>query len=377
MSKKKKTVEKPTSNIKLVFQSLYKNTAAVEGGRFAPTWLSILIFFLSIIFATIPQVITIGRTKGEDILNKNLYHTEVALVDFGNTLKDKNLDLIYEEGSNGYNLNDVSDTEGNNWESAFSENKTVLTDSENSEVNFHYYSFKDIRLTTRTVDGVVTYVDEEFEYLKVYYVGNIENVFTLNKQIQTPARALFSHFSSITDGKDISSTIIFDKQNIFFNLYNPVNIGKKDQKAVSFIGNASALTEKLSIAELITKVDENDINYTQKVVNNFKSYLNKMYTPVKNSNMLYASGITSAFYALLGLLIGLVTFLITRGKFNPYREFTFFQSMRIGAWLILSPALITLVLASFLGGQLGSMMFVMLVGIRSVWVSMRTLRPAP
>ncbi len=48
--------------------------------------------------------------------------------------------------------------------------------------------------------------------------------------------------------------------------------------------------------------------------------------------------------------------------------------MQIGCWLLLSPALITLVVGSFLP-QYAALIYVATLGMRSVWLTMKSLRP--
>lgn len=376
MSKNKKTKAKSdrASTGRVLFASLFNNNAAVEGGRFRPWWIAVMLFFVSIIIATIPSVINVARTKGQDILNGDLYHTEVALAKFGQALEDKNIDLVYEDSGNGkFELTDKT----NGWDTAFAENMIPLQDSAKVNVNFHYFSYKQTTLMTETVGKEVTRVEKEFEYLKVFYVGNLDNkVFVDSKsKIVTPYQMLQTHLGSLKE--DVTSYIIFDKKQVNFTLYNPINLSKSNKDPKSFTGRADDIKEVTSIKELTTKVEATSPNYAVKVLDNYKALFNVLYEPVKVFQMLSVAAISSGFYALLSLLIGLVVFLITRGKYNANNDFTFFQSMRVGFWLLLAPAILTLIIGPFVGQQIGTMLFVMLVGMRSVWMSMKTLRPAP
>jgi hypothetical protein len=64
---------------------------------------------------------------------------------------------------------------------------------------------------------------------------------------------------------------------------------------------------------------------------------------------------------------------------NPNRYLKFGESLKIGAWLLPAPALITLVLGFVLPVQYFQqyfpIIFIMTLGMRSVWLTMRTLNP--
>jgi hypothetical protein len=65
---------------------------------------------------------------------------------------------------------------------------------------------------------------------------------------------------------------------------------------------------------------------------------------------------------------------MTRGKMNPNNTMRFGQTMKIGAWSLLSPALLTLIVSGIFPDLAGSA-FVLLVGLRLMWLSSKYLRP--
>jgi hypothetical protein len=77
----------------------------------------------------------------------------------------------------------------------------------------------------------------------------------------------------------------------------------------------------------------------------------------------------------MALLMSVVIFIMTRGKNNPNKHFRFSSTMKIGAWSLLSPAILTLV-AGALFPEFAGTAFVLFVGLRLMWLSSRYLRPA-
>ena len=74
------------------------------------------------------------------------------------------------------------------------------------------------------------------------------------------------------------------------------------------------------------------------------------------------------------MIFGLVVFLLTRGKRNPFRVYTFWETQKIAYWAGVAPALLSLALG-FLLTQFSLMLFIFLFGMRLMWLSMKTMRP--
>ncbi|MDY5441573.1 MAG: hypothetical protein SPG64_05115 [Candidatus Enteromonas sp.] len=86
-------------------------------------------------------------------------------------------------------------------------------------------------------------------------------------------------------------------------------------------------------------------------------------------------GILSGVYVGLEFLFGLVLFLLTRGKRNPFRIYTFWETQKMSYWAGLAPALLALIMG-FIMPSFGMMGFIMFFGMRLMWMSMKNMRPA-
>ena len=81
-------------------------------------------------------------------------------------------------------------------------------------------------------------------------------------------------------------------------------------------------------------------------------------------------------YAGLMFFLGLMVFLLTRGKNNPFSSLNFWVCQKIAWWSAFSPAVLGMILGFVLSGNtIGSMAFVLLASLRIMWLSMRQLRP--
>jgi hypothetical protein len=86
------------------------------------------------------------------------------------------------------------------------------------------------------------------------------------------------------------------------------------------------------------------------------------------------TGLTFVVNSIMALLMSVVIFIMTRGKMNPNRSIKFLEAMKIGAWSLLSPALLT-VIAGGLFPEFAPTAFVLFVGLRLMWLSSKYLRP--
>ena len=125
--------------------------------------------------------------------------------------------------------------------------------------------------------------------------------------------------------------------------------------------------------ETVTPSIIND-DYINGVYKNFKKFLDKSYETLKIKNTWVTSAIYLGIFFGLSVIMGFLMWLLTRGKNNPNNYYTPWLTMKIQARLGLAPALITLAVGFFLTSY-APMIFIMTVGLRVMWVSMKELRP--
>ena len=149
------------------------------------------------------------------------------------------------------------------------------------------------------------------------------------------------------------------------------------ENATNFLINAINL-DKISKFSLTKDrwlyVDKNTIEYAEKLKLNYASFLNDCAETQKNTQSWTYCGIMAAVYVGLEFLFGLVIFLMTRGKRNPFRIYTFWETQKMAYWASVSPAILSLIVG-FLLPQFAMMGFIFLFGLRIMWMSMRSLRP--
>ena len=76
----------------------------------------------------------------------------------------------------------------------------------------------------------------------------------------------------------------------------------------------------------------------------------------------------------LTVFMGIMLFILTRGKNNPFRIYSFWETQKIAYWASPSPSVIGMAMG-FLLASFAQVTFPLVMGLRVMWLSMRTLRP--
>ena len=259
-----------------------------------------------------------------------------------------------------------------------------MTDGATNEV-VPYYSFAQKRTVyTRDENNAVVTNEVDFEYLRVYYTGDIQSSFLLEGKVYNGDAFLALKLLSLKEEDavgNVTSHLIIGRKALYTRLYNPTAINKPGNPALVFEGRTNSLPVGMNIRDFgkVSKdgvpLAKTDIDYTDKVMENFGHMQDLGYKEVKVRTFWFQTGIYAAIFSIIGLVMGLIIFISTRGKMNPNRYLKFGESLKIGAWLLPAPALITLVLGFILPAQYFQMIFIMTLGMRSVWLTMRTLNP--
>ena len=115
--------------------------------------------------------------------------------------------------------------------------------------------------------------------------------------------------------------------------------------------------------------------YREKIAENWKVFINNAYEPLKISGAWQFTGIIAAIDAGMIILFAITLFIMTRGKRNPFRIVTYWETMKMSMFASLTPALLSLALGFWLT-QWSYLIFMFTFGLRMMWMSMKSLRPA-
>ncbi len=401
------------------FGGLVKNATALRGAKNGPLWLTIVMFFASILLPILPLFVSANSMSGSSFIKNNTYSLERYVTRAALDLKKS----------------------PNKYEISISEDHFLSVNKEGTEINYGSYDDhgKD---ADRTIAPFYTYTNKATgEYSFLLYVSDIDNaaekVETTNAKGKTKlinAKAAYltriAQFTyetgtttaydlgkedqkkAVEDAKKKNST---DPKTFYFPSYivlfkDSFNVvccygekavagstnGAADYKKVS--ANANCLETLLTVKDKngndVAPTDEKVIdgtateeeieqdiankmaneNYYNGVLANFKKFLNKSYLASKAKTTAVTCLFSLAVFAGLSLIMGFLMWVMTRGKNNPNNYFSLWLCMKLEARLALAPALITLLLG-FLLVSYAQMIFILTLGMRVMWISMKELRP--
>lgn len=339
--------------LKLIFQSLFSNAPIMEAKN-QPWYIALIIFVVSILLATFPTYTQINNREGSNFLSGNTYSIENALVLFSETLEEENVDLVVTNRDEADVTIAELDNQGTAWESVFTQTLAA-------HPTFPFFQY--------TVNNQVR--------LRVFYQNENSDEFT-----GTFANALLA----LPIGDDnIGSFLLLGNAAVYMYVYNPAalnaNTATGEGFTTAFSGTYDAIPVGTNLGNFVlTDVDGNTINtsdlvlYTRVVFDNWLNFFDQSFAYSKSVLLLAQTGLTFVVNAIMALLMSLVIFIMTRGKNNPNKHFKFSDTMKIGAWALLSPALVTII-AGALFPEFAGTAFVLFVGLRLMWLSSRYLRP--
>ena len=114
--------------------------------------------------------------------------------------------------------------------------------------------------------------------------------------------------------------------------------------------------------------------YTEGVWSNWKKYFNDGYHANKMKALWQTTLIMFAINFGITIFMGAMMFILTRGKNNPFRVFNFWETQKMAYWAVPTPAILGMVLG-FIIKNFAQVTFPLVLGLRVMWLAMRTLRP--
>lgn len=339
-------------NLKLVLKSLINNDACVEGGRHRPWWIGVIIFFFSMIVAIIPVFVQTWTKAGSSFANTATYNVDTGLQCFAEEANFSGITMIVK---NNATIGNYIDLDQDDWNNTFTYTN-----------NSGYHAYQYINST-----GV-----SEFD---VFYVADLAS-----KDLE----AIMKDKPVVEEGKETTYT---NRTTSF------IAFGKKEYALYAYNGNSSSAVastfgdykeEKLDsdiLSVVNVTINGTEYNYTTitkelysqyrtGVWNNWKAFFDRGYLYNKGQLTWKTTLLMFGINAGITVFMGLMIWILTRGKNNPFRIYTFLECQLIGFWATLSPSILALALG-FLISSFSQIMFPLLLGVRVMWLSMKSLRP--
>ena len=376
MAKKLKKVRKgmnPKVKFTLAnsFKGLISNQAVIDGSRGSPWWVAAIFLVFSSLLPLLPTFSQLNKMNGASFISGYNYGLQEQLAHFAYTEKTAGGEFVVEGGQLHYELNGTRD------------------DSKFIQPQDYPTYFDERRCEFKVISNVNNQIEAKFYFWQDEDLS--KNVKEIVKQTYLVKGNNGSDGQGIPNPEDktnqeyLPNIIILTPKTMAVALY------KRDTKtaAGTTYGGLDWLnssTAKGLIARLVSGADEVEWssltesefvnNYSETTLKEFRKICTETYLTQKNKTKWINTGIYLAIYTGVIVFLGLMVFILTRGKNNPYKFLNIWECQKISWWGAVSPAIIgTLLSLIFSGNAIGQMAFILVVSLRIMWLSMKQLRP--
>lgn len=362
-------------HLKLILKTLISNNACVEAARTKETKYSVIAIvfaLLAIFLAVLPNTINNFRKNGKDWMNSNIvYDLDTGIYDFSLKMKEVGIKFAIEKDEKGIGTLKIDQDK---WDATFTDLKkqgTEILGPETDKIHPFIYTNQ----TGRAFDVYVNtnLSDTEFTKYSSYVLSNLNPVIKMRNE-KTPDDQCFIYYTE-KDGKKTkvdrsTTTILFGKHNVYAYMFKPGT-----PSPVSSVGGDYNHYETLDLIDAcFVKGDAEHPYKIKETFDNWKTFFDRSYIDTRWRSAWTSTGIMAGVDAGVILFMGFMIWILTRGKNNPFRIYSFWDGQKIAYYASLTPGIIALILG-FLLSQMAMMLFVLVCGVRIMWLSMRTLKP--
>ena len=367
-------------HLKLILKSLISNSACVEAARTREikyNVLAILFAILAIFLAVVPMNVNTFRKNGSDFISgATVYNFDNGLQAFCDTMQENNVKLVIKRDEQlKTNIMTIEGDKDKVFRTHEGETKSPEKEYENYNSAIYYLHKEKIGDTVDyrsfEVYDFTEFDDEKFNTYCSAILNNLNPFFNQGQEIRVDNQSRFLRYTLKSDGTTrvllprSTSCIFFGKKNVYAYLFA---VGSAN--VVGSIGGDYNSSEK--DRDLIEKYRAP--NNPLLTLKNWRPFFNEVYNNTRFNSAWRSTGIMIGVDVGVLIFMGLLVFVLTRGKNNPFRIYSFWDCQKIAYFAAFTPGLLALL--GFAIQQLAMMMFVLGVGVRVMWLSMRTLRYA-
>ena len=328
------------------FGGLISNDRAIEGSKTNPWWVALIIGLFGVILPVLPIMVTQLKTYGASFLSSNKYN-------FDQNIATLTVDML-----------------NNGDEFVVDENHLLQYETTNPG-----------RGDLEPIATKVNTSDNQYE-LMIYYMNGdksgltsfIESVDAKNYKVGT------TNVAVAEDVKYAPSYVILFQDGIYtrLNKYNSTEAGKNTYTNFTTDWKKFEPGHRLLESTLgeISKAEADPTNASHKntIYNNWVEVYNKAFISQKTYNVLVSTFLFFGIYIALLIIMGLLLWLLTRGKNNVFNYLKFMDTEKMAWWASLAPGILAMIVG-FIFNNFAQMAFIILIGLRTMWMAMKQLRP--
>ena len=361
---------KTKHTLKLLFGNLVNNNIAIEGAKTLPWWVATIMFVLGSFLPVIPIMVNASKTKGQDFVSSStIYSYDQALVSCGVELKTESLyDFKVEDQQLiGYHRENVTDDFVKMEQTWVEEKDLTPVATYNSVFEGKTQRLLNVYYTDRPVSGKVNSVSTLIKSIQSQkYVLGTDTIYNSETHPDVDAKK----------GVYIPSYIILYRTGLYSTIYK---VNTTSASTSTYSGLDWKHADFTNLLDQVTTVEGKEINvldasYVSASFANWKAIFNDAYLNQRVKTFWINSGMYYGIYLVLGVFMGLMIFLLTRGKANPNRGLTFWITRKIYWICCVAPAVLAMIVSFFWSAAAG-LGFIVLFGLRIMWLSMRALSP--
>jgi len=321
-------------NLLQYFKVLWSNQAALNAGLKSKWYIAVIVAFVSIILSIVPITVHTATGAGSKFVNTTyVYNYDEGFYSFLEDANEKGYTITFDQTTATSKLTGATTASANNY--LLYEHSTTAADNHAlSKVDFQVY-----------------YIPEGVEFATA----------------QSTIVALGAN--SIT-GRDVSY-VIFGTKYFASALYKPETYTSVGGVSGDY-GNLTSEFVNLK-SFLVTDQETRNENATASL-KLFRTFMDETYINNRVTATWLQVGVITVVNTSITLLMGLVLFLMTRGKNNPNNGIKFQKCFNVSYICALTPAILSLILGFFFSGY-EIMLYVIIFGFRIMWLSMKALSP--
>ena len=334
------------ATVKRVFGSLINNGMAIDGAKFSPWWVGLIMFIFGLLLPILPIFVSSATTNGTSFLNTCEYGLGM----------DKTFGIA------------ISELDG------------ALT-FDNTEKTISYTANNAYNTNDKTLIGgyVSTSGDCAGQYELRVYFSNLTTDEEINKFINEKEGIVYKK-GTTEEAKNNEegykpSSVYFFKNGFFMDVYASNTTTKKvDMKFLSDLKHLDYNGGDLKKYFVGESFDKNNKDNRVAAFDKLREFIDITYKTAKTRAMWLGSLLYLGIYAGVNVFMILMIFFMSRGKNNPNRYLTFWTCTKINWWESLCPGLLGMIVGFIFTSQ-AVLLYVLLISMRTMWLTTREMRP--
>lgn len=332
--------------LKFLWQSLYKNEPVITQPQ--KWWLAVIIFFVSLIFSVSGTLIQ-GYQSDASVIYTTTYETAL---DKGYSYFAQDID----DYTSGYDT--------------VLQDDDILAVVDGKLIADGKFAYVELNETTAaagsSIEPQATYTqvngDEEITILDVYCFNGVDPI---NNSTDLTLISTFvdNHILEVDSSGTATavphSYMIYTPTSVQVVVYKAIDGTATDSSIASVIGDLTTY-DNFDLGTL--KYTDGELATSDEIIDNLIAFVDEAYSSVKIQSAWIQTGVYAAMNAGVILVGGLIFFISTRSK-GSRMHFKFLESLKIGAFLSLTPAIITFI-TSFFFSTYSSYVFLLVFAFR-------------